>query len=130
MSEKSNSDKCRLGLLVVFSDDMEKAAEFYSAIGLRFERHAHPPCGEHYSTLDDECVFEICQLPAGREKGPPMTFGFRVPSVDRAVEAAVTHGGRIKRKPQTADWGRSATVIDMDGNSILLMEKAERSASL
>jgi len=51
-----------------------------------------------------------------------MTFGFHVSGVDRAVEAATANGGTLKRQPQSAAWGRSATVTDPDGHSVLLMK--------
>jgi predicted enzyme related to lactoylglutathione lyase len=122
MCEKSPFSNRGLGLLVIFAKDIERAVAFYESLGLRFERHSHPPCGEHYASLGGDCVFEICRNRDGEPAMSPITFGFHVSHVDRAVEAAVEHGGALKRKPQTTDWGRSATVTDPDGNRVLLME--------
>lgn len=124
MSEKSPFSNQGLGLLVIYSQDMQKSVEFYKSLGLQFENHCHPPCGEHFATIDDGCVFEICQSRKAPGHTSPMTFGFHVSCVDRAVKKAATKGGAIKREPHVADWGRSATVTDPDGNYVLLMERS------
>jgi len=54
-----------------------------------------------------------------------MTFGFNVSSIDEAVKQTIAHGGSVKRKPQSTDWGVSATILDPDGNTVLLTEKTE-----
>jgi hypothetical protein len=61
MSVNSHSTKASVGLLVIRSDDMDRLAAFYTSFGLRFVKHSHPLCGEHYSTVEGSCVFEICQ---------------------------------------------------------------------
>lgn len=123
MFEKAPFSNRGLGLLVIFSKDIEKSVAFYQALGLRLERHSHPPCGDHFASINGDCVFEICQTRNGQQASSPMTFGFHVSCVDRAVEAATLNGGTLKRKPGTAAWGRSATVTDPDGHSVLLMEQ-------
>ena len=122
MFEKSHFSNRGLGLLVIFSKDIEKSIVFYQSLGLRFKRHSHPPCGDHFSCIDGNCVFEICQSRKGQATSP-MTFGFYVSCVDQAVVEATVNGGSLKREPHSAEWGRSATVIDPDGHCVLLMEK-------
>lgn len=123
MFEKSRFTNLGLSLLVIRSQDMEKAARFYSALGLNLVKHSHPPCGQHYSTTADGCVFEICQR---REKDIATistVFGFNVSSVERAVEAALSNGGTLKRPPEVSAWGKTAIVADIDGHSVLLTER-------
>lgn len=123
MFEKSHFSNRGLGLLVIFSKDIEKSVTFYKSLGLRFERHSHPPCGDHFASIDGDCVFEICQSRKGQQATSPMTFGFHVSCVDRAVEEALVNGGTLKRESHSAEWGRSATVTDPEGHLVLLMEK-------
>lgn len=123
MSEKSRFSNRGLGLLVIYSQDMNRSVEFYRSLGLQFEQHSHSPCGDHFASIDDGCVFEICQSKKEKQATSPMTFGFHVTCVEQAVKEAAIRGGTIKREPHVAEWGRSATVTDPDGNSVLLMEK-------
>ncbi|MBS0204903.1 MAG: VOC family protein [Planctomycetes bacterium] len=123
MYENSRFSNSSLGLLVVYASDMERSATFYRSLGLCFERHTHPPCGDHFASIGDGCVFEICQLRKGQTAIGPMTFGFHVTSVDQAVIEAKENGGTVRREPHLAAWGRSASVIDPDGHHVLLMEK-------
>jgi hypothetical protein len=111
-----------LNLLVIRSRDLEQAVKFYSALGLDFVLHSHPPCGEHYSATVEGCVFEICQQHDEAVTAVSTVFGFRVSSVERAVEAALSSGGTLKRPPEVTEWGKTATVADIDGHRVLLTE--------
>lgn len=122
MSEKSRFANRGLGLLVIYSPDMQRSVEFYQSLGLQFEQHSHPPCGDHFATLGDGCTLEIYPRRTGEQGPSPMTFGFHVSCVETAAKAAATTGGTITREPYLADWGRSATVTDPDGNRVLLMQ--------
>ena len=121
MFAKSHFHNQGLSLLVIHARDMQKSVEFYRSLGLCFERHSHPPCGVHFATVDGNCVFEICQSRKGQPPHSPITFGFNVSSVEDAVNEARALGGKVKREPHDAQWGRSATLTDPDGNCVLLM---------
>ncbi len=123
MSENSPSNNLGVDLIVIRSDNMEKAAEFYAALGLSLIRHSHPPCGEHFSSTGSGCVFEIC---ARRENQAPTTsvvLGFKVADLDLAVQAALQHGGTLRRAPEVAEWGRMATIRDLDGHTVILRQE-------
>lgn len=128
MTEPAQFENQGLCLLVIHARDMEQSTEFYRALGLSFERHAHPPCGEHYAATVGACVFEICQSRHLSPSAMPLTFGFQVTNLASAIEAAVTHGGVLRRKPHRTDFGGSATVADPDGNGVILMESPNPSA--
>jgi len=124
MSVNSPSNKASVGLLVIRSDDMDRLAAFYKTLGFSFVKHSHSPCGEHYSTADRACVFEICQRRAGQRPTTDVFFGLNVPSVDDAVEAAVGHGGTVIRPAEDSEWGRSAIIRDLDGHRVMLSESS------
>ena len=122
MSVNSYSNKASVGLLVICSEDMDRLAAFYTALGLSFVKHSHPPCGEHYSTVDGACVFEICQRRQGQPATTDVFFGLNVSSVDDAVEAGISHGGNLIRPPEDTEWGRTAVILDLDGHRVMLRE--------
>jgi predicted enzyme related to lactoylglutathione lyase len=111
-----------LSLLVIRSGNIDKAAEFYKALGLTLKKHSHPPCGEHYSSDGTGCVFEICQREQD-EPTTPIVLGFEVSRIDAAVQAAVAKGGVLKAPSKDSVWGRFAVVKDLDGNSVFLTQK-------
>ncbi|HVM63516.1 MAG TPA: VOC family protein [Acidimicrobiales bacterium] len=53
--------------------------------------------------------------------GSAVTLHLAVPDVDALVATAVAHGAALTRPPTTADYGRSATIVDPFGHRWLLM---------
>lgn len=122
MSVNSHSNNAGVGLLVIRSDDMDRLAAFYTALGLSFVKHSHPSCGEHDSTVDGAWVFEICQRRQDQPATTDVFFGLNVSSVDDAVEAGILHGGNLIRPPEDTEWGRTAIIRDLDGHRVMLSE--------
>ena len=122
MSVNSHSNNASVGLLVLRSDDMDRLAAFYTALGLNFVKHSHPPCGEHYSTTDESCVFEICQRKNGQRATTDVFFGLNVSSVGDSVESAVANGGTVMRSSEGSQWGSTAIIRDPDGHRVMLSE--------
>jgi predicted enzyme related to lactoylglutathione lyase len=56
--------------------------------------------------------------------GSPVTLHLAVEDVDALVVTAVAHGAVLTRAPSTAEYGRSATIIDPFGHRWLLMAEA------
>jgi predicted enzyme related to lactoylglutathione lyase len=111
-----------LNLLVLRSPDIERARSFYSALGLQFESHRHASGPKHLSaSLHGGGVLEIYPAPDGI-KSQGIRLGFRVESVDLAVEALVRGGGSIESAVHESEWGRRAVVADPDGNKVELSQ--------
>ena len=51
-----------LNLVVLRARDMERAALFYSKMGLQFQKHRHGRGHEHYSSVVGGFVFELYPL--------------------------------------------------------------------
>lgn len=102
---------------------MDRAAEFYSALGFHLVRHSHPPCGEHYSTVGGECIFEICRRSKDQGSVTPIFFGLNVPNAEQAVEVALKNGGSVIRDVEESDWGKSGIIRDLDGHKVMLIER-------
>ena len=117
------SNVARLGLLVIRSRNMHRLAEFYTAIGMQLQKHSHPPCGEHYSSVDGGCVFEICQLKQDESPTTNVFFGLNVTELDDALMAVMSENGQVIREPQVSDWGTSAVVRDPEGHRVLLVQQ-------
>lgn len=122
MSVNSHSNNASVSLLVIRSDNMDRLAAFYTALGFNFVKHSHPPCGEHYSTNDKSCVFEICQRKDGQRATTNVFFGLNVFSVGDSVELAVANGGAVVRSLEDSEWGCTAIIRDPDGHRVMLSE--------
>lgn len=112
----------QLNLVVLRSPDIDRAAKFYTYLGLLFKKHAHGTGPEHYSSEVNGMVFEI--YPA-TEKMPSTActrIGFVVDSVDNIVNLVIEAGARIVNAPQDSEWGRRAVVKDLDGHTIELTQ--------
>jgi uncharacterized glyoxalase superfamily protein PhnB len=62
--------------------------------------------------------------------GSPVTLHLTVDDVDALVVSAVAHGAALTRPPTTAEYGRSATIIDPFGHRWLLMAEPRASEPL
>ncbi len=109
-------------LLVIRSRDLDRAARFYEALGLTFQRHAHGRGPEHLACELDQFVFEIYPLTDDQASTAGTRFGFRVREIDPLVERLPDAGGRIVSPPRASEWGRRAVVDDPDGHRIELIE--------
>lgn len=111
----------RLNLVVLRSPDIERAANFYTRLGLHFTRHAHGTGPEHYDSVVNGLVFEI--YPATEKSGPTTgtRIGFIVPSVDDLMPLVVEQGAKVLTPPTDSEWGRRAVIKDLDGHTVELV---------
>jgi predicted enzyme related to lactoylglutathione lyase len=111
-----------LNLVVIRSADLERAAGFYAALGVRLtpERHGSGP--EHLAGQAGDVVLEV--YPRG-ESGDTVgvRLGFRVARAAAAVAAAQAAGGSVVSPPRESPWGLRAVVADPDGHRVELLEE-------
>jgi lactoylglutathione lyase len=113
-----------LNLIVIRSPDIDRAAEFYRALGLTLEKHRHANGPLHYVADVGGVVFEIYPRRGEEDNTCGVRLGFQVTSVEAAVTAAETAGGHVVSPPQFSQWGFRAVVDDPDGHRIELTEPA------
>ena len=111
--------KITLNLLVIRSSDIDRAVEFYKALGLTFEKHNHTGTA-HYASESAGLVFEIYPLGDGAQPTSSTRLGFAVSSVELAIEPLVNLGARIVSPPKSSPWGTRAVVSDFDGHKVEL----------
>jgi catechol 2,3-dioxygenase-like lactoylglutathione lyase family enzyme len=114
----------RLNLLVIRSPNIDRAARFYSALGLLMTKHAHADGPEHYTSQVDRCVFEIYPLKTGTQPTTGTRLGFLVDAVDQLVPLVLELGAEIVEPPHDSEWGRRAVVRDLDGHAVELTTPA------
>ena len=110
----------RLNLVVIRSENIERAAQFYQAMGLLFTRHRHGSGPEHYTSEVDGVVFEVYPLSPKSTPTVGTRIGFRVDSTDEIVELLVQVGATVIDPPTDSEWGRRAVVRDLDGHVVEL----------
>lgn len=107
-------------LIVIRSRDLDRAAEFYAALGLSLKRHSHGSGPLHLASENAGQVFEIYPLGENGESTSAARIGFSVPSVDEAYSALLSAGGKEVSAPKLSPWGRRAVICDPDGHRIEL----------
>ena len=110
-----------LNLVVLRFADIERAAKFYSEMGLSFTLHSHGTGPQHYSSVVDGLVFELYPLTAKSSPTTGTRIGFKVDSVDKIIELLSKIGAKINTPPTDSEWGRRAVVVDFDGHVIELV---------
>jgi catechol 2,3-dioxygenase-like lactoylglutathione lyase family enzyme len=111
-----------LNLVVIRSPDLERSAGFYRGLGLSFQKHRHGSGPEHLTCELGAVVFEIYPRKAESDSNSSTRIGFRVPSVDAAIEALRQIGVTVVSPPTDSPWGRRAVVDDFDGHRVELTE--------
>ncbi len=110
----------RVSLLVIRSSDIDRTAEFYTKLGLTFEKHTHGKGPEHYASEVDGFVFEIYPLSKSGIATTETRIGFEVQSVDETVRLLEDAGAKIITRPKDSEWGQRAVVKDFEGHTIEL----------
>ena len=110
-----------LNLIVLRAADLCRSVRFYRALGLEFvsERHGYGP--EHFACDLGGVILELYPR-TGSESSTGTRLGFRVPSVDRAVDSLREVGAAVLTEPCESRWGRRGVVEDPDGHRVELLE--------
>lgn len=111
-----------ISLVMIRSTNLERASGFYSTLGLEFTAHRHGSGPEHLACEMDGFVFEIYPRKDDSDSTASVRIGFRVPSVDAALEQLQGIGAKIVSPAKASEWGRRAVVDDFDGHRVELTE--------
>jgi predicted enzyme related to lactoylglutathione lyase len=111
-----------LNLVVIRSTDLDRAARFYSALGVRLTRERHGTGPAHLAGQVGSVILEI--YPDGsRGATTGVRLGFRVRDLAAVVRVVPEAGGSIISPPQESPWGLRAVAADPDGHRIELVEE-------
>jgi catechol 2,3-dioxygenase-like lactoylglutathione lyase family enzyme len=116
------SVEAALNLLVIRSADLERAARFYGALGVRLVRERHGTGPEHLAGPAGAVVLEVYPKGSGGDT-LGVRLGFRVASVSAVVAEVLTAGGSLVSPPQDSPWGLRAVVVDPDGHRVEVVEE-------
>lgn len=114
-----------LNLVVLRSPDIDRAAKFYSALGLLITKHSHGG-PEHYTAVVAGFVFEIYPLTPRSGSTTSTRIGFNVDDVDSIVPSVVALGAELISPVKESEWGRRAVVKDLDGHTVELLTPPNR----
>lgn len=112
-----------LDAIVLRTNDLERCAAFYRAVGLQVKEEKHGDGPAHFACELGGVHFAIYGAdtegtPLSRTAGGATMIGFQVDSVETAFEAAVNSGGTPVVEPDDYPWGRRALVRDPDGRAV------------
>ncbi|MEM9924698.1 MAG: VOC family protein [Cyanobacteria bacterium P01_D01_bin.50] len=107
-------------LIVIHSQDLEISKKFYETLGICFLYEQHGSGKKHLSGVLEGVVFEI--YPRSDDVDTSVVrLGFRVSSVDKAIEDLEKIGLTVLSPPKDSEWGRRAVILDPNGYKIELV---------
>jgi len=121
----------RLATVTVFVHDQERSLRFYlDQLGFELALDAPLPSGDPWlavSPPDGTAILVLVAPKPGSDEygliGRPTQIAFLTENVQRKYEEWCKKGVTFSQPPQTQTWaGKSATFLDVDGNSFLLVE--------
>jgi lactoylglutathione lyase len=116
-----------LNLVVLRVPDIERAAVFYSVLGLEFTKHAHGKGPEHYAAELGGVIFELYPLTSDGESMKSVRLGFRVEQASDLIVRLEAGGGTIITPLRESPWGRRGVVDDPFGHRIEIVESTPAS---
>ncbi|MCC5849970.1 MAG: VOC family protein [Verrucomicrobia bacterium] len=111
-----------INLLVLRVCDINKGADFYSALGIEFTKHSHGKGPEHYAAEMGNMVFELYPQTSDVSSTKYTRIGFKVVNATDAIKALVAKGGKIVSELKESPWGLRAVVDDPFGHRIEITE--------
>lgn len=119
--QKAASAVVALGLLVLYSSNIEASRHFYHSLGLTFATEKHGTGPQHYAAKLGTTTFEI--YPQTKQSGATSSrLGFQLPSVEPVLEHLKRQSVSVVSELKTTPWGKRAVVKDPDGNFVELVE--------
>ena len=109
-----------LNLVVIRSNDIERARLFYLAMGLSLGQDSHDSGPPHYGAVVCGLVFEIYPLASGQPPTTGTRLGFQVDALDELIPPLIEAGGSVVARPKDVPGGRLAIVADPDGHKVEL----------
>ncbi len=92
-----------LNLVVIRAADLERAAHFYGALGVRFERERHGSGPEHLAGRAGSVVLEIYPQTDAADTSATR-LGFCVASLSDALAAVQANGGTVTAPARESPW--------------------------
>ncbi len=114
----------RLNLVVIRARDTARLADFYTRLGLTFEKHRHGSGPEHFASENAGCVFEIYPLRPDASPPQELRLGFVVDDVRQTVERLTAVGAGLVSAPAESSWGLRAVIQDIEGHKVELTESS------
>ena len=111
------------GLLVLRARDLKPVCEFYSALGLAFERQQHGAGPVHYAAMLGASVLEIYPLRAGEAVPTPVRLNFNVFCLDATLAALYAAHGSLLQGPWTTPEERHALILGPEGHTVQIIER-------
>jgi lactoylglutathione lyase len=117
-----------LNLVVIRSQNAERLAEFYEAVGLEFHKHQHGKGLEHFAAELRGSVFEIYPLQGSALPTTGVRLGFQVEDIHSVFASLVNKGAQAMQYPSASPWGERAVIKDMDGHVVELLHPVSSQA--
>lgn len=111
-----------ISFLTLFAEDIERTADVYRPLGLRFETEKHGAGPSHLAGVADGLVVEI--YPGKDTVSPGMMIGFDVADLSIVRAKLAEAGVRLHRDIEQIDGARRLIAVDPEGRRVFVRETA------
>jgi lactoylglutathione lyase len=119
-TKKMNS--VSLNLVVLRVPDINRAAEFYSAFGCVFAKHAHGKGPEHFAAEVGSTVFELYPEIGDAASTKGVRIGFQVADAASVLTVLEKKGAKVVSPLKDSPWGLRAVIDDPFGHRVEVSE--------
>jgi hypothetical protein len=117
-SVTASTDQPRLKLVVVRSANLERTAEFFTILGMKFQNEKHGTGPVHLSAECNDFVFEIYPAKSLEDIDRTTRLGFAVNDPVAVIAEVKSRGFLVVEALKRSNWGMRAVVRDPDDRSI------------
>jgi predicted enzyme related to lactoylglutathione lyase len=111
-----------ISFLTLFAEDIERTADVYRLLGLRFETERHGAGPWHLAGVADGLVVEI--YPGTDTVSPGTMIGFDVADLSIVRATLMEAGVRLHRDIEQIGGARRLIAVDPEGRKLFLRETA------
>lgn len=111
-----------LNLIVLRVPDIDRAADFYSAVGLVFSKHSHGKGPEHCGAELGGLVFELYPQTSDEASTKHTRIGFSVANAAATIQRLEEKGAKIISPLKESPWGLRAVLDDPYGHRLEITE--------
>ena len=116
-----------IALIVLKTNDVEQLKDFYTQLGLDFEKHQHGKGVEHYAARVGKIVFEIYPLPKSQLiPDKSLRIGFHIENLEARLAFLAKENIKIVASPKRYEWGITAVIEDTDGRKVELTQELSK----
>jgi predicted enzyme related to lactoylglutathione lyase len=113
----------QFNLIVLRVADIDRSSQFYTQLGISFEKHRHGTGPVHCVAVMSEIVFELYPASKTHPVTSSVRIGFKIQDIAHTItQLGAFDGWQVVSPVSNSEWGLRAVITDLDGHRIELTQ--------